>query len=124
MSADPYSELVREYFADPRHCGQIEGGSAVDLDDQGVRLRLSATCEGGRIQSMQFRAFGCPHVIAACEAICRSQEGQSASSLTEFEAGEIMRTLSVPVEKTGRILVLEDAVRSLGRIICAGAATD
>ena len=123
MTADPYSAEVREYFASPQHCGDLEGGSVVELDDQGVRIRLSATCEDSRIQAMRFRAWGCPHVIAACEAVCRGWQGRMARELEAFEAGEIMRTLSVPVEKTGRILVLEDAVRSLGRSICGGAAT-
>ena len=35
--------------------------------------------------------------------------------LERFRASKIMGILSIPVEKTGRILVIEDAVRSLGR---------
>ena len=37
--------------------------------------------------------------------------------LREFDATRIMQTLPVPTEKTGRILVLEDAVRSLGQSV-------
>ncbi|MGB5577481.1 MAG: hypothetical protein WBM88_08735, partial [Woeseiaceae bacterium] len=75
-----------------------------------------------RIRSLRFRAWGCPHVIAACERFCSRYEGRPRESLGEFRAADIMRDLSVPVEKTGRILVLEDAVRSLGRSFGGGSA--
>lgn len=122
MSADPYSALVREYFAGPEYCGDLEAASVVGVEDQGVRLRLSARCRDGRIEALRFRAWGCPHVIAACEALCRHYEGRSAEELGQFGVAEIMSTLSVPVEKTGRILVLQDAARALGQSISAGAA--
>ena len=66
---------------------------------------------------MAFRAYGCPHLIAAAEAACAELEGRDAVELLEFPASDLMQSLSVPVEKTGRILVLEDAIRSLGRVI-------
>ncbi len=118
MSADPYSARVREYFANPAHAGDLGDAAAADIDDQGVRLRLTARHEDGRIVALRFRAWGCPHLIAACEAACAGYEGREADELLDFRAVEIMRNLSVPVEKTTRILVLEDAVRSLGRSIC------
>ena len=44
-------------------------------------------------------------------------EGRPVSDLEDFDAHEIVRTLAIPTAKTGRILVLEDAVRSLGQSI-------
>jgi len=64
---------------------------------------------------LRFRARGCPHLIAACEAFCAAFEGREVDALLEFTAGDLMQRLPVPVEKTGRILVLEDAVRALGK---------
>lgn len=121
MTADPYSARVRELFAGTEHAGDLEGADVVELADQGVRLRLAASHEDQQIRALRFRAWGCPHVIAACEAFCAAWEGRPASELAGFEARQIMRDLSIPVEKTGRILVLEDTVRSLGRSICGGA---
>ena len=123
MSMDPYSERVRELFADPVHVGDLQDGNSVTADDQGVRIRLSATHDQGTVQALRFRVTGCPHVVAACELLCSSYEGRAVAELEEFRAGDIMRKLSVPVEKTGRILVLEDAVRSLERKIRDGTAT-
>ena len=60
--------------------------------------------------------------IAAAEAACAELEGRDAVQLLEFSASGLMQSLSVPVEKTGRILVLEDAVRSLGQAIRDGSA--
>ena len=115
MISDPYSDRVRELFADPRHGGCLEEGISVRVDDQDVRICLCARAGAGVIEILRFRAWGCPHVIAASEAFCRAYEGRDAADLLEFSASALMESLSVPTEKTGRILVLEDAVRSLGK---------
>ncbi len=117
MSSDPYGARVRDLFADPAHCGALDDGRSVFLEAQDVALELGATVAEGRIVAMRFRARACPHVIAAAEAACASLEGKSVAGLLEFSAAGLMQSLPVPVEKTGRILVLEDAVRSLGRIL-------
>ena len=115
MSTDPYSARVREFFAAPAHAGELEGGLAVSLTDQGIRLQLSATAADGEVSGMRFKAWGCPHVIAAAEAVCQVLEGRPAGDLESYTVADLMENLPVPVEKTGRILVIEDAVRSLGQ---------
>ena len=116
--ADPYSTLTRKLFAVPEHVaasgGEPETGSSVYTESQGVRIRLSAIADGGVIAQLRFRARGCPHLIAACEWLCRSFEGKPVEALSEFRPAAIMQALAVPVAKTGRILVLEDAARALG----------
>ena len=118
MTQDPYSDKVRELFARPAHAGCISGARSVRLEDQGVRLCLCAQAGGDLIQALSFKAWGCPHLIAAAEAFCDAYEGRPVTELLEFEASGLMESLSVPVEKTGRILVLEDAVRTLGKSFC------
>jgi len=118
---DPYSPLVREYFARPTHAGDLADGVTVAVEEQGIRVRLSGSELEGRIQSLRFQAWGCPHVIAACECFCARYEGELVERLGAFRASDIMQILPVPVEKTGRILVLEDAVRSLGQRFCGGS---
>ncbi len=123
MAGDPYNPLTRELFADPAHAASEAGepaeGASVYLDRQGVRLRLNGRAENGRILALSFRAYGCPHVVAACEWLCRSLEGKPVSALEAWEPTQIMQTLGLPVEKTGRILVLEDAARELGSCLTA-----
>ena len=114
MSADPYSGRVRELFFRPRHAGCYEGAISVLVEDQGLRLRLCANVKGDRVEKLRFQAWGCPHTIAAAEAFCTGHEGSPVSALLEFSASGLMQSLPVPAEKAGRILVLEDAVHSLG----------
>ena len=116
MISDPYSDRVRELFAQPYHAGDLENPSErAQVIDQGVRVALAADIDGDIIVRLRFRAWGCPHLLAAAEFFCRACEGRPTSALADFDAAEIMQTLPVPREKLGRILVLEDAVRSLRR---------
>ena len=118
MSADPYSTRVRELFATTPHAGDLAGAETVSTVDHGVRIALAATAADNVLTAMRFRAWGCPHLIAAAETACAALEGQPIAALANWTAAEVMENLPVPVEKTGRILVLEDTVRSLGQRLC------
>ena len=124
MSADPYSAQVRELFADPAHVGQLANAPGTLVEDQGVRIAFSAEVAEGRIEALRFQAWGCPHFIAAAEAFCSKYEGKNVADLLEFSASDLMQSLSVPVEKTGRILVIEDAVRSLAQALYTPSPKD
>ena len=117
MTNDPYNPAVRRLFENPGHAGEVRNGAIGYFEDQGMRIRLSADVASGVLKRLRFLAWGCPHVIAACETFCHEFEGRRASDLEDFESGQIMQDLAVPIEKTGRILVLEDTVRSLGQAI-------
>ncbi len=124
MSNDPYSARVRALFDAPAHAGCNDGAARASREEQGVRIALSAEIDEDAVKSLRFEAWGCPHVIAAAEALCERYEGLPASDLLEFSANDLMQSLAVPVEKTGRILVIEDAVRSLGQILCGTSNPD
>jgi NifU-like protein involved in Fe-S cluster formation len=104
---------VRRLFLAPDHGGVLPAGLRAACQAPGVSIELSMQAQDGYIRALRFRALACPHVIAAAEAFCRGWEGRSISDLEEFRAVELVQSLPVPVEKTGRILVLEDAVRAL-----------
>lgn len=117
MSSDPYNELVRSLFAAPAHAGTLDAGIGASINDQGVRVDLSSIVKNRRIEQLKFRAWGCPHVLAGVEYFCAEYEGQATDDLAQFTAADLMQSLAVPAEKSGRILVIEDAVRSLGAAI-------
>lgn len=126
MSAiDPYNETVRDCFHNPKHAGDLRTDSPVQRvaevaeSEQGARLILAIGVEGETIAEMCFRARACPHLIAALECCCRDLERAPVSALREFDPNEIMRRLSVPREKIGKILLLEDALASLAAQIDA-----
>jgi NifU-like protein involved in Fe-S cluster formation len=126
MSAAPaYSAEVRRLFA-AQHAGELAGAgdlktASADLQRGAERILLQASLDGTRLAQLAFRVFGCPHLIAAAEAFCEAFEGQDATAMARFSATETMKKLAIPVEKTGRILLLEDAVRALQASIAAQA---
>ena len=121
MSADPYSERVRRMFDDPRHAGDLVGDyqysevAKTDGSATGDSLTIAVGANDGLIVAARFRADACPHLIAAAEVACTDLENQAINDLRNFDPQEIMRRLSVPPEKIGKILVLEDVLLSLAR---------
>ena len=116
---DPYNETVRTLFSELRHAGDLAPGcdtavtASAGSNATGAKLVLAAAVVDGEIRELKFRSYGCPHLIAACEYFCRQYSGSAAASLSEFSQQQFMHDLGVPVEKTGRILLLEDAIGSL-----------
>lgn len=116
---DPYNEAVRALFANPAHAGDLQGDYAQVLtadaaeSAHGARIMLFAGIADGMIAEMRFRALACPHLVAAAEWLCRERQNGSVAGLSSFDTKGLMEQLSVPPEKTGKILLLEDALKSL-----------
>ena len=116
---DPYNAETRALFANPAHAGDLQGGHArsalaeASESSAGARIQLAIGLVDGQIQKCRFRVFGCPHLIAASEWLCRTIEGGPVAGLADFRAADCIEPLGIPVEKTGRILLLEDAIRLL-----------
>jgi NifU-like protein involved in Fe-S cluster formation len=120
MSDDgPYNALVLACFENLNHAGDLQGDYAQVLTStaaesaQGARIVLSVGITDGMIAAMRFRAWGCPHFIAAAETLCADQENGPVAGLAAFDVNAMMRELSVPSEKTGKMLLLEDALKLL-----------
>lgn len=118
-ATDPYNELVRGYFANPVHAGSLPDeyneaviGEAAE-SSSGARVILAAVTDGDIVRILRYRVYGCPHLIAATEAFCDAVEGQAVRALTELDVPGLMERLAIPVEKTGRVFVLEDAAKAL-----------
>ena len=113
-----YSALVIDHFDHPRHSGQFEPaadvieGTAGRFAD-GVQFTLSARIAGDVIADVRFRAFGCPHCVAAASWLSERFIGIGPQELAQWHWREVAAALEVPTEKRGRLLVLEDAVRAL-----------
>lgn len=115
---DPYSKTVRGYFVNPVHAGNLHKSyssvvAAAADDGQGNTVQLEAGIDGDVLQELRFRALACPHLIAATEHFCGRFEGRATTSLREFDPAATVRELQIPLSKTGRILLLEDAIQLL-----------
>lgn len=121
MSPEPYNDTVRRHFASPAHAGDVQEGYArlvradVSESDAGLRVLLAARIDGSTIARLRYRVFGCPHLIAAAEELCARLEGGPVEGLQDVPVTQLMELLEIPVEKTGRLLLLEDAANALHR---------
>ncbi len=112
-----YSPLVIDHFYRPRNVGELPPGSGVVQTRAGSRagsaeVEFSVRFASGGVAEVRFRAFGCPHFLAAASLVTERLRGLSSAELARWSSRELQQELAVPVEKRGRLLILEDAVRA------------
>jgi NifU-like protein involved in Fe-S cluster formation len=116
---DAYSQAVRQLFAEAPRSGELPPGPGTRCLgearalDRGAWVRLEARLLGGAVTDARFRAWGCPHLIAACALATGRLVGKTAGEVGRIDPLELSRELGVPAEKLGRLLVLEDALHGL-----------
>lgn len=121
MAAIAYNSRVLDLFHAAAHAGElpVSGGQAVTVhvDEGGVgaRILLTGVTDGATLAAVRYRVFGCPHLVAAAELCCEQFEGGPVKDLENYSVEEIRAELDVPIEKTGRLLLLQDALESLQR---------
>ena len=117
MSED-YSDLVIDHFENPRHAGRfapatnvIEGAGGTR--DRGAVFNLTATVADDTIEAVRFEVYGCPHCVAAGSWLSERLVGCTPADLECWSWREVADALMVPLEKRGKLLLLEDAVRAM-----------
>jgi cysteine desulfurase len=73
-----------------------------------VRFHLTVT--GGIVKSARFKAYGCPHTVAVAEWLTQQLPGRRRDQGPPGTPASWAEALSVPIEKLGRLLVVEDAL--------------
>jgi len=118
MSNRRYNEAIGRHFwrpASPR--GQVFSGMAGSVE-RGTVIDFWV--------GLSDKKYACPHIIAACSLMADHLEGQPAERLTDPGLPDVLKELEIPVEKAGKILILQDALRAcyvqLGSL--AGAQAD
>ena len=111
-----YSFEVQRRFHSPEGAGEYAEGTpemaAGQAEDRtlNVWVRVQARLAGNLIRSVRFQVFGCPHIVAAADLIAEVLPGQERDALRELDMHELRMTLDAPLEKLGKLLVLEDAL--------------
>jgi NifU-like protein involved in Fe-S cluster formation len=59
---------------------------------------------------VRFRAFGCPHTLAAADWVAALLEGSSVEALITVDWSALAGLLALPREKFGKLLRIEDAL--------------
>jgi NifU-like protein involved in Fe-S cluster formation len=108
-----YSELTRRYFEAAHGAGELAGadvfrGSA-GRRAQGTWVQYDVQVSCATIRAARFLAFGCPHTIAAASWVAERAGGPAFPAALPESIAALSERFAVPVEKRGRLLVIEDA---------------
>jgi NifU-like N terminal domain len=111
-----YSELTRRCFENAV-CAGAATGAGWFRGEAGSRARgtwvqfdVQLTETGGStIRSIRFLAFGCPHVIAVCQWLAEHAVGRPPDARLPESVHALRGRFQIPLEKLGRLLVVEDA---------------
>jgi hypothetical protein len=109
-----YSPRVRALFDALPGAGDLPAGGRVITGeaaaiDRGAWVRFEARLANGRIADCRFRAWGCPHTLAAAALAA----AELAAGAPAPDARRLARELDAPAGKMGRLLVVEDAMQAL-----------
>jgi cysteine desulfurase len=93
-----------------------EAGAVVSGEAGGPKeetwVRFHLLIEGDTVKDARVQAFGCPHTLQVAAWLSREVRGRSRGALPPGKPSEWAASRSVPVEKLGRLLVIEDALRA------------
>ena len=118
-----YSSEVRQRFVSPYGAGELLGDTpgvvSGEAEDRtlNVRVRFQVQLLDGVIHCTRFQAFGCPHTVAAASWAAEWLEGEPADALQELDIRRLANRLEVPVEKLGKLLLIEDALAACARAL-------
>jgi NifU-like protein involved in Fe-S cluster formation len=109
-----YSELTLRYFETAVGAGVLTAPGtlrgAAGNRSQGTWVQFDLHVSGGNIREARFLAFGCPHTIAVAAWLTERAAGLPARAAALPESvEELSARFAVPVEKLGRLLIIEDA---------------
>ena len=115
-----YSPLTLRYFESPPAAGVLtpDGstlrGSAGDRS-RGTWVQFDLHAAQGMIRAARFLALGCPHTIAVAAWVAEHAPGCPLGPALPEAVSRLSERFEVPIEKRGRLLIIEDAWRAAVR---------
>jgi hypothetical protein len=82
---------------------------AAGARERGTWVQFDLLIGDGIIRQARFLAFGCPHTIAVSAWVAERAVGRGAGASLPESVQELCDRFAVPVEKRGRLLIVEDA---------------
>jgi NifU-like protein involved in Fe-S cluster formation len=108
-----YSDLTLRYFETAAGAGILTGSDvyrgAAGSRASGTWVQFDLEVRAGDILAARFLAFGCPHTIAAASWIVEQAAGPIARAALRESVESLSARFDVPVDKRGRLLIIEDA---------------
>jgi NifU-like protein involved in Fe-S cluster formation len=108
-----YNELTRRYFETAARAGELTGPGvfrgAAGSRAQGTWVQFDLQINAGAVSAAKFLAFACPHTIAVAAWLAEQAVGRGLEAKLPESVQALRDRFSVPIEKTGRLLIVEDA---------------
>jgi hypothetical protein len=108
-----YNDLTRRYFESAANAGELKGPDvfrgAAGNREQGTWVQFDLQISAGAVSAARFLAFACPHTIAVAAWLAESAVGRPVEPRLPLGIPELRDRFAVPVEKMGRLLIVEDA---------------
>lgn len=79
----------------------------------GTWVRFALRTEAGLIREARVQHYGCPHIAAACNLLCEQLPGRPIAHLDPGTPESWRQSVQAPIEKLGRMLIIEDALNAL-----------
>ena len=89
--------------------GDVSGEGGGPGEETWVRFDLVVA--GDTVKEARFKAYACPHTTEVAAWLCRELPGRARSALIPGTPAEWASQRGIPVEKLGRLLRVEDALR-------------
>jgi NifU-like protein involved in Fe-S cluster formation len=111
-----YNEITGRYFRSAANAGVLAGpgafrGCAGDRQ-QGVWVQFDVRTSNGTAEEVRFLAFGCPHTIAVAAWLSEQAQGTVLNRELPYAVHDLLTRFALPIEKLGRLLIVEDAWRA------------
>lgn len=90
--------------------GWVSGEAGGPGEETWVRFHLLVS--GDTVKDARVQAFGCPHTLEVAGWVCAQLPGRSRAALPPGGPADWAASRSVPVERLGRLLVIEDALKA------------
>ncbi len=112
-----YNDLTRHHFETAGHAGVLTGRDvrrgAAGSRARGAWVQFDMQVDPGggamRLRALRFLAYACPHVIAVADWLAQEAVGLPAVPRLPESVASLRQRFDVPVEKLGRLLIVEDA---------------
>jgi hypothetical protein len=108
-----YNEQTRRYFETAARAGILPGTlvyrGAAGNREYGTWVQFDLQTASGTLEDARFLAFGCPHTIAVAAWVAEQAVGRPVIRRLPESVQALGLQFAVPVEKLGRLLIVEDA---------------
>ena len=111
-----YTEQVMEHFTNPRHVGEIENADGVGEVGNakcGDIMKIFLKINGGIIEDVKFKTYGCASAIATSSIATEMIKGQPIEKAIELSNKAVVEALGgLPAHKIHCSVLAEEAVKA------------